>query len=52
MGLVSIFNQLLNIIDASSFFKLGLLKSLKSVSVVCDTKYKIIRDPNDEFNID
>ena len=33
-------------------FKLGLLKSLKSVSVVCDTKYKIMRDPNDEFNID
>ena len=52
MGLVSIFNQLLNIIYASSFFKLGLLKSLKSVSVVCDTNYKIMRDPNDEFNID
>ena len=37
MGIVLIFNQALNIIDLLFFFKLGLLKSLKSVSVACDT---------------
>ncbi len=52
MGLVSTFNQILNTIDAFSFFKLGLLKSLKSVSVACHAEYKTMRDPNDKFNID
>jgi len=52
MGLVIIFNQMLNMLDAFFTYKLGLLKSLKSVSVVCDTKYKIMKDPNDELNID
>ena len=36
MGLVSTFNRILNIVDSFFLFKLGLLKSLKSVSVVCD----------------
>ena len=52
MGLVSIFNQVINFIDSLSFYKLGLLKSLKSVSVACDSEYKIMRDPNDQFSID
>lgn len=52
MGIVLIFNQALNIIDLLFFFKLGLLKSLKSVSVACDAEYKIITDPNDQSSID
>lgn len=52
MGSVLIFNRVLNILDALSFFKLGLLKSLKSVSVYCSSKYKIMNDPNEKFNID
>ena len=52
MGLVSAFNRILNIIDYFFFFKLGLLKSLKSVSVVCDSKYKTMIDPNEKSNID
>ena len=52
MGLVSTFNGILNIIDSFCFFKLGLLKSLKSVSVVCDSKYKTMIDPNEKSNID
>ena len=52
MGLVSIFNGILNIIDGFCFFKLGFLKSLKSVSVVCDSKYKTMIDPNEKSNID
>lgn len=52
MGLVSSFNGILNIIDSFFFFKLGLLKSLKSVSVVCDSKYKTMTDPNEKLNID
>ena len=52
MGLALLFNEILNVIDALSFFKLGLLKSLKSVSVACDSKYKTMKDPNDKSNID
>ena len=52
MGLALLFNEMLNIIDALSFFKLGLLKSLKSVSVACDSEYKTMKDPNDKSNID
>ena len=52
MGLVLIFNQVLNIIDLLCLFKLGLLKSLKSVSVACDAEYKIMKDPNDQSSID
>jgi len=52
MGLVLIFNQVLNFIDSLSFFKLELLKSLKSVSIAYDSEYKIMRDPNDQSSID
>ncbi|MDA9983863.1 formyltransferase family protein [Porticoccaceae bacterium] len=52
MGLVLIFNQILNITDALFLFKLGFLKSLKSVAVACDSKYKVVIDPNDKTNID
>lgn len=52
MGLALLFNETLNIIDSVSFFKLGLLKSLKSVAVSCGAKYKAIKDPNDKTNID
>ena len=52
MGLVSTFNRILNIVDSFFLFKLGLLKSLKSVSVVCDSKYKTMVDPNEKSNID
>lgn len=52
MGLASIFNLLLNFIDSLFFFKLGFLKSLQSVSVMCDSEYKVMRDPNDKSNID
>lgn len=51
MALVLFFNQILNVIDALFFFKLGLLKSLKSASVVCNSNYKIMKDPNDRSNI-
>lgn len=52
MGLVSVFNQILNITDALFLFKLGFLKSLKSVAVACNSKYKVVIDPNDKTNID
>ncbi len=52
MGIVTMFNQVLNFIDSLFFFKLGLLKSLKSVAVACNSEYKIMRDPNDQSNID
>lgn len=52
MGLVLTFNGIFNIIDRLCFFKLGLLKSLKSVSVVCNSKYKTMIDPNEKSNID
>ena len=52
MGLALLFNNMLNFIDAFSFYKLALLKSLKSVSVACDSKYKTIKDPNNRSNID
>jgi methionyl-tRNA formyltransferase len=44
-------NRLFNVIDAFFFFKLGLLKSLKSVSVCCGSQYKIMKDPNEKSNI-
>jgi methionyl-tRNA formyltransferase len=52
MGLVSMLYILLNIIDECCFFKLRLFKSLKSVAVVCKSKYKIMGDPNDKSNVD
>lgn len=52
MGLVSLFTQILNITDAVFLFKLGFLKSLKSVAVACDSKYKVVIDPNDKSTID
>ena len=52
MGLVSTFNGILNLIDSMCFYRLGLLKSLKSVAVVCDSKYKTMIDPNKKSNID
>ena len=52
MGLALLCDKALNVIDGLFFFKLGLLKSLKSVSVACDSKYKTMKDPNDKFNID
>lgn len=52
MGLLSVFNNLINIIDAFFLFKFGFLKSLKSVAVVCKAQYKIINNPNDQSNID
>ena len=52
MGLVSIFNALINIIDVCFHFKFGFLKSLKSVAVAYKAKYKIMINPNDKSNID
>lgn len=52
MALFLIFNKILNIIDAFFLFKLGFLKSLKSVAVVCDSKYKVVINPNKKTNID
>lgn len=52
MGLSVGCNSLLNFIDLLFSFKLGYLKSLKSVSVVCNSEYKVMRDPNDASNID
>lgn len=52
MALALFFNQILNAIDKFFCFKLGLLKSLKSASVVCNSIYKTMEDPNDSFNID
>ena len=52
MGLVLTFNKILNIIDAFFLFKLGFLKSLKSVAVACDSKYKVMINPNEKTNID
>lgn len=52
MGLVSIFTATLNMLDACFFFKLGFLKSLKSVAITYNSKYKIMSDPNDKSNID
>tara|TARA_Y100000385_G_C13035944_1_gene613009 strand:+ start:318 stop:1109 length:792 start_codon:yes stop_codon:yes gene_type:complete len=52
MALALFFNQILNVIDKLFFFKLGLLKSLKSASVVCNSNYKTMKDPNDSSNID
>lgn len=52
MALVLFFNQILNFIDALFLFKLGFLKSLKSASVACNAKYKIIKDPNEKSNIE
>lgn len=52
MGLVTTCNGILNIIDSFCFFKLGLLKSLKSVAAVCDSQYKTMIDPNEKSNID
>ncbi len=51
MGLVSSFNQALNLLDSLFFFKLKLLKSLKSVSASCGSEYKVIRDPNEQSYI-
>ena len=52
MAMALFFNQILNAIDKLFCFKLGLLKSLKSASVVCNSIYKTIEDPNDSSNID
>jgi len=52
MGLALFFNKILNILDSLFLFKLGLLKSLKSASVVCNSKYKTMKDPNNKSNID
>ena len=49
---LSIFNKILNAIDSFCFFKLGFLKSLKSVAVGCGSKYKATSDPNEKSNID
>lgn len=51
LGFLIMCNQLLNIIDALLGFKLGCLKSLRSVSVACDSRYKIMGDPNQKCNI-
>jgi len=51
MGLISMLHTLLNILDECFFFKLRLLKSLKSVAVANKSKYKIMGDPNDKSNI-
>lgn len=52
MGLLSLFNTIVNIIDSCFFFKLGFLKSLNSVAVACKSRYLIMSDPNDKSNID
>ena len=51
MGLALFFNKILNILDSLFLFKLGLLKSLKSASVVCNSKYKTMKDPNNKSNM-
>lgn len=52
MGLVSTFNLALDFLDLLFLYRLGLLKSLKSASVVCNSKYKVIKDPNSQSSLD
>jgi methionyl-tRNA formyltransferase len=46
LGLLSGINRICNYIDCISFYRLGFLKSLKSVSVKLNTEYKTVIDPN------
>ena len=46
LGLLSAINRSFNYIDFLSFYRLGFLKSLKSVSVKLNADYKTVNDPN------